>query len=112
MSTVQIAKWAADRLNKIPEDAPVDGMDVHVRDGNVETSVFLGSTYGLDPCGRYHHMLSPNGVTQRCEQFWESLERQLEKRGLWLDGEDDMAIRAVRWLRDANDEDEAAQEAA
>ena len=47
-------------------------------DGRTFKSVYLGSFMKLDPCGRYHHMLSPNGITKRCEQFWESLEKVAE----------------------------------
>lgn len=44
-------------------------------DGNRCKSVYIGSFMGLDPCGRYHHIISPNGITKRCEQFWDSLEK-------------------------------------
>lgn len=41
-------------------------------------SVYLGSYMSLDPCGRYHHILSPNGVTKKCLKFWEDLENVAE----------------------------------
>lgn len=52
--------------------------------------VFLGSFAMLDRCGRYHHMLSPNEVTQRCIDFWGYLEKALEYWELVLEaGEQD-----------------------
>ncbi len=42
---------------------------------------YLGSFMHLDPCGRYHHCLSPNGATTRCEGFWLSLEKAADKLG-------------------------------
>ena len=47
-------------------------------------SVYLGSFLDLDPCGRYHHVLSPNGITKRCERFWYNLEECAEELGCWL----------------------------
>lgn len=84
MSTVQIAKEVRELVNKedwksADECRPDADSDTEVR------GVFVGTVFALDPCGRYHHMLSPNGVTRRCEQFWESLDRQLDKRGLSLE---------------------------
>ena len=103
MSTTQIAKWAAAEFEALPDvneivAALADAYD-SVEYGNVfcahdidtwpkgsqiAATVYLGSVFALDPCGRYHHMLSPNGVTNRCIRFWESLERQLEARGLGM----------------------------
>ena len=37
--------------------------------------VYIGSYMSLDPCGKYHNILSPNGIRQDCERFWESLEK-------------------------------------
>lgn len=60
-------------------------LENHIKDASEQTddgrkfkSVYLGSFMKLDPCGRYHHMHSPNGITKRCEQFWESLEKVAE----------------------------------
>lgn len=49
-------------------------------------SVYLGSYMSLDPCGRYHHILSPNGVTKNCAQFWDSLEKIADLLGGWIEG--------------------------
>lgn len=52
--------------------------------------IYLGSYMSLDPCGRYHHCLSPNGATDRCERFWEALERAADRLGGWIEsGEGD-----------------------
>ena len=48
-------------------------------EGNVFKSAYIGTYMHLDPCGRYHHFLSPNGITKKCEQFWESLEKMAEE---------------------------------
>jgi hypothetical protein len=110
MTTVQIAKYTADILNALPTDVELgetgESYIYEDYDGNVIASVYLGSSLSLDPCGRYHHILSPNGVTQRCIAFWESLERQIEKRGLSLtSGEGDPLDTYVeRWLRDSDKE--------
>ena len=105
MNTVQIAIDAAKQLKDIPEDS-LEGEhgDVYVyeEDNMFFARIYLGSVFSLDPCGRYHHFLSPNGVTKRCEAFWESLDHQLEKRKLSLvSGEGDPCdCFIVRWLRD------------
>ena len=53
-------------------------------------SVYIGSFLSLDPCGRYHHVLSPNGVTKNCMQFWESLDKVASQLGGWIEsGEGD-----------------------
>lgn len=53
-------------------------------------SVYLGCYMDLDPCGRYHHFLSPNGATRRCEAFWERLNDTAEELGGWIEaGEGD-----------------------
>ena len=51
---------------------------------------YLGSFLSLDPCGRYHHVLSPNNVTRTCEKFWENLNTAAEDLGGWIEsGEGD-----------------------
>lgn len=53
-------------------------------------TVFIGTYMMLDPCGRYHHPLSPNGVTKRCIHFWETLEKIATDLGGWIEsGEGD-----------------------
>jgi hypothetical protein len=53
-------------------------------------SVYLGSFMSLDPCGRYHHAISPNGVTNRCMAYWKRLDRAAYEAGGWIEsGEGD-----------------------
>jgi hypothetical protein len=53
-------------------------------------STYIGSFMSLDPCGRYHHALSPNGVSNRCARFWENLESVASELGGWIEpGEGD-----------------------
>lgn len=47
-------------------------------------SVYLGSYLDLDPCGRYHHILSPNGIKKSCIAFWDRLESCAGELGCWL----------------------------
>jgi hypothetical protein len=59
-------------------------------DGNEYLATYIGSYLSLDPCGRYHHILSLNGVTSRCEAYWESLEKAATRLGGWIEsGEGD-----------------------
>ena len=52
--------------------------------------IYLGSYLSLDPCGKYHHLLSPNGVTKRCKKFWDNLNECAEELGGWIqNGEGD-----------------------
>ena len=51
---------------------------------------YIGSFMSLDPCGRYHHAISPNGLSQRCERYWEALEKAAGRLGGWIEsGEGD-----------------------
>lgn len=51
---------------------------------------YLGTYMSLDPCGKYHHFLSPNGITKRCENFWDNIEKACNKLNLWIEeGESD-----------------------
>ena len=53
-------------------------------------SNYLGSYMSLDPCGKYHHFLSPNGVTAKCNRFWENLEKAANDLNMWTEsGEGD-----------------------
>ena len=53
-------------------------------------STYLGSYMSLDPCGRYHHFLSINGATNKCEAFWERLESAANDLDGWIEsGEGD-----------------------
>jgi hypothetical protein len=59
-------------------------------EGNDIQSVYISSFLTLDPCGRYHHAISPNGLTQRCINYWESLDKAAYKLGCWIEsGEGD-----------------------
>ena len=58
-------------------------------DGRYE-SMYLGSYMSLDPCGRYHHIISPHGATSKCARYWENLETCAEELGAWIEsGEGD-----------------------
>lgn len=53
-------------------------------------SVYLGSFMSIDPCGRYHHILSENGITNKCELFWERLDDAASLAGGYIEsGEGD-----------------------
>lgn len=41
-------------------------------------SFFWGKWMNLDPCGRYHHFLSPNGVKPECEAYWTDLDEAMD----------------------------------
>jgi len=41
--------------------------------GNGRLSAYLGSVLALDPCGKYHDLLSPNGPLSDCERYWQTL---------------------------------------
>jgi hypothetical protein len=59
-------------------------------DGEEYMANFLGTFMQLDPCGRYHHPLSPNGITKRCSRYWENMEKAAQSLGMWLqEGEGD-----------------------
>lgn len=53
-------------------------------DEEVMGRYFIGTVFALDPCGRYHHFISPNGITEECIEFWEDLEEQLDVEGMSL----------------------------
>ena len=62
---------------------------------NARTGVYTGNVKGtamyLDPCGKYHHVLSPNGITKKCTQFWESLYGIANDLNMWIEpGEGDL----------------------
>lgn len=53
-------------------------------------TIHLGSFMSMDPCERYHHILSPNGATKTCENYWERLDEAAESLGGWIEsGEGD-----------------------
>jgi hypothetical protein len=53
-------------------------------DGEKILSQYLGSYMSLDPCGKYHHILSPNDVVDECCQYWENLEKAAENLGGYI----------------------------
>jgi len=93
-------------LVAVPEDAepPADYGDVTVYeddDGNVLARLYVGSYLALDPCGRYHHILSPNVMTIGCESFWDAVDRWSDELGVSIvagDGDptDVFAVRLIR----------------
>jgi hypothetical protein len=113
MGTVQIAMYAAAGLGAVRADAQlgdsVGGGYVYVEQGSVLASLYLGTVFGLDPCGRYHSYFGSGGAPRRCIEFWASLETQLVSRGLALmSGEGDPCDQfAVRRLREATAADQA-----
>lgn len=53
-------------------------------------SAYLGTYMDIDPCGKYHHTLSPNGITRKCCKFWDTLEEVAGELGGWIEsGEGD-----------------------
>ena len=57
-------------------------------DENEYYSNYLGSYLSLDPCGKFHHFLSPNGVKKSCENFWERFHTCAESLNCWIGGSD------------------------
>lgn len=69
---------------EISENTDSPGSDESYR------SIYLGTVFSLDPCGKYHHALSPNGATEDCETYWETLEEAANELGGWIEsGEGD-----------------------
>jgi len=64
----------------------MEKVDTDLKYGFITYSTYIGSYMSLDLCGRYHHFLSPNGVTKNCEQYWESLEKVAGLLGGWIEG--------------------------
>lgn len=54
-------------------------------EGNKLLCHYLGSYMALDPCGKYHHCLSPNGVSKKCERFWVNLENVADELSCWIE---------------------------
>ena len=46
---------------------------------------YLGSYMYLDPCGKYHHFLSPNGIEKRCMRYWDNMERAASELQMWIE---------------------------
>jgi hypothetical protein len=82
MNKREIKVWLKDEISGMESTTDYDG--------NKIKSTYLGSFMSLDPCGRYHHAISPNNVTSRCERFWENLEECASELGGWIEsGEGD-----------------------
>ena len=52
-------------------------------------AVYLGSAMALDPCGRYHAPMVPNGITDECVEYWEILDEAAEELGGWIQAGED-----------------------
>ncbi len=63
----------------IPKMETIEDME-----GNNVMSIYLGSFMSLDPCGKYHHFISENGITQECEEYWENLDKAADNLGGWI----------------------------
>lgn len=85
MNKRQIKKF----LKDVTENATWESVDDIWNESKYQT-IYLGSFMYLDPCGKYHHILSPNGIKVRCERFWENLDDIAENMGMWIEsGEGD-----------------------
>lgn len=73
-------------IRKMLQDAIPDMEEYEDFEGNKLKSVYLGSALLLDPCGKYHHILSPNGITNKCERFWNNLNDCAEELHGWIEG--------------------------
>lgn len=51
-------------------------------------SAYLGSFLDLDPCRRFHCVISPNGISRRCENYWKNLGDVASKLNCWIEGGD------------------------
>ena len=47
-------------------------------------SNYLGRYMSLDPCGKYHHILSINGASRSCEMFWDNLDKAAAALNGWI----------------------------
>ena len=84
--------------NLIPEMEEFETMEGNVR------GIFLGSFMSLDPCGRYHHFLSPNGLTEECEEFWETLHEAANEADGWIGDSDGDACDVFFYMGVEDDE--------
>jgi hypothetical protein len=79
------------------------GLPIHEQyeeDGEIIFFEYLGSFMTLDPCGRYHHVLSPNGVTAKCERFWQNLHHVAYELDGWIkEGEGDPTDIYFEWRK-------------
>lgn len=77
-----------------------------------ECSEYLGSFMSLDPCGRYHHMLSPNSATSECVAYWDMLDEAAGKAGGYITGgEGDPTDIYFTWQQVGEQEEEQEEEA-
>jgi hypothetical protein len=86
-ATYDIAREARQEIDTepwVPFEEKWGGAGVEVR------YHYLGTFFVLDPCGKYHHPLSCNSMSQECVDFWENLDTDLSSFGLSLEaGEGD-----------------------
>ena len=77
-------------LKRIKENEKFEVMETAEVYDETYYSYYLGSFLSLDPCGKYHHILSENGITQKCERFWDNLESACSELDMWTEsGEGD-----------------------
>ena len=77
-------------LKRIKENEKFEVMETTEVYDETYHSYYLGSFLSLDPCGKYHHILSENGITKKCERFWDNLESAASELDMWTEsGEGD-----------------------
>lgn len=70
MNQKEMKEW----LESLMPKAVVEIVNIYSENSSIKCkSVYLGSYMSLDPCGKYHHMLSPNNITDMCEDFWSNI---------------------------------------
>lgn len=50
--------------------------------------VYLGNFIELDPCNKYHDIFSLNGITKRCEKFWNNINIIINDLNCWMESDD------------------------
>jgi hypothetical protein len=72
------------RIKNDPKNWEITDSEGCTMDEGQYMSNYLGTYMSLDPCGKYHHFLSPNGVTKKCEQFWSSMDKAAQSLDMWI----------------------------
>lgn len=95
-----VLRYAMSELDLAIAQALSDGehgfVEVDPCSGTLYAQVYLDSYFSLDPCGSFHHVLSPNGADQErdergrfrpnCSAFWERLESVANRLGGFIAG--------------------------
>jgi hypothetical protein len=77
MTKREIEKQIRGILKTAPDNiGPLDDVG-----GDVFKFWFLGTSFSLDPCGRYHCVIDMNGARPACIRYWENLNAAAEKYG-------------------------------